>query len=105
MIDPNQIKHTQIEMHACHPPFEALLFHPAPVEEWITPKLSGFAEVIRWDSTDQCRLSFFVEKEQGLIAPDIGTIVRNVKWYVTKDGNSLLIRITFESKPLPKEYK
>src|SRR5665647_1123544 len=105
MFDPNQIKHTQIEMHARHPPFESQLFHPVPVEEWISPTLSGLAEIVGWHSTDQCWFSFFIQKEKGLVAPDIGTVVGNIKWYVTKGGNPFLVRIILESEPLSKEKK
>ena len=105
VIDPRNINHLQSGSHALNPPFETIRQHPLPIEDRISPVLSGLAEIIRRHAGDNDRSAIGIELELIWIGPDIRRIVRHKDRNVADHFNAAPVAVNFQIEPLFEEEK
>ena len=105
MVDPRNVNHLKSGPHAFNPPFETIRQHPLPIEDRISPVLSGLAEIIRRHAGDNDRSAIGIELELIWIGPDIRRIVRHKDRNVADHFDAAPVAVGLQIEPLFEEEK
>ena len=100
VVDTDHVKQARGGADALLPPGVAVLTHPIPVIERISPELAVLREIIGRAAGHTGRRSGLVELEQRRIRPDIAGIIGHIDRQVTDDLDSLLVDVASQSLPL-----
>ena len=100
VVDTDHVKQARGGADTLLPPCVAVLTHPIPVIERISPELAVLREIIRRAAGHTGRRSGLVELEQRRIRPDIAGIIGHIDRQVTDDLDPLLVDIASQTLPL-----
>ena len=93
MIYTHKVSQLQCMSKAFYPPWIPIFFVDFPTVERIPPKLSGLAEVVRWHTGNGRWAAMFVQFEQFLMRPYVGTLIGHKYRDISNDFNSALVCI------------
>ena len=103
MVYSHAVKHTEHMLDALLPPGKAVLFHFRPVVDGVAPELTVRGKIVGGNARDDGRVTVLVQKEHFAVCPYVRAIVGHVNGNVTDDGDSLVVCVLFDLRPLVKE--
>ena len=100
MVDPYAVYHLELALDPADPPCVACFLMLSPVIQGIAPQLSGLREIIGRDAGHFGRISFGIQTEQFLLAPDITAVDCHEDRDVADDHDLFFVGVFLESVPL-----
>ena len=105
MVEADGVEHRQRTLEPLDPPGVAGCSHLIPVVQRVPPKLAGLGEIIGRNAGHLRGAAIGVEFKKVLIGPHVGAVVSHENRQVAEDGDSAIIRIFLQRRPLPEEQE
>jgi hypothetical protein len=77
-----------------------VFFHHIPAIQWIAPKLTVFAKIVRWDASDFSGTAPFIEEKKFRMTPYISTGMGDINRHVPDDLDTPGIGVGLKCRPL-----
>ena len=104
MVDAHHVEQPRRTAEAADPPAVAVLPHPLPVVERVTPELAVLAERVRRTPGHRRGAVLPVELELLRLRPDVGRIQRHIDRQIADQTNAKPVHIVAQRVPLAEKH-